>query len=63
MSANDHLTEQYRAQIEALQSENKRLNSELKKFKELSLKVRLSDPNFDRPISEIETNYEIVKPC
>jgi len=24
--------------------------------------IRLSDPNFDKPLKEIETNFEIVKP-
>lgn len=27
-----------------------------------SLKTKLSDPNFDKPLSEIETIFEIVKP-
>jgi hypothetical protein len=62
MSANEQLQEMYRHQIEALQKENKRLNKELKKVKERSLKIRLSDPNFDKPLSEIETNFEIVNP-
>ena len=48
--------------IEALETENKRLNDELRKFKEVAFKVRLSDPNFDKPLSEIETIYEIVEP-
>ena len=46
--------------IEALQNENKSLNKELAKVKERALKIRLSDPNFDRPLSEIETNFEII---
>ena len=50
------------AQIEALQKENKRLNDELIKFKNLAFKVRLSDPIFDKPLSEIEVEYEIIKP-
>lgn len=48
--------------IEALEKENQRLNDELRKFKEVAFKVRLSDPNFDKPLSEIETIYEIVEP-
>ena len=48
--------------IEALEKENQRLNNELRKFKEVAFKVRLSDPNFDKPLSEIETIYEIVEP-
>lgn len=47
--------------IEALETENKRLNDELRKVKDCAFKVRLSDPNFDKPLSEIETNFEIVK--
>jgi len=49
-------------QIEALQTENERLNNELRKVKDIAFKVRLSDPNFDKPLSEIETDYEIVQP-
>ena len=48
--------------IEALEKENKRLNEELRKVKRMALKLTLSDPNFDKPLSEIETNFEIVKP-
>ena len=50
-------------QIKSLQVENERLNNELRKVKDVAFKVRLSDPNFDKPISEIEINYEIIKPC
>ncbi|MES2240455.1 MAG: hypothetical protein V4497_09390 [Bacteroidota bacterium] len=60
MSAQEQLQEMYRHQIEALQKENKRLNKELRKVKERALKIRLSDPNFDKPLSEIETNFEII---
>ena len=49
-----------KAQIEALQKENKRLNDELRKVKEVAFKVRLSDPIFDRPLSELEVEFEIV---
>ena len=55
------LEEYQKHQIEALQKENKRLNKQLKKLKERASKVRLTDPNFLLPLSEIETNYEIVK--
>ena len=48
--------------IEALEKENKRLNEELRKVKRMALKLTLSDPNFDKPLSEIETIYEIVEP-
>ena len=47
-------------QIEALHKENKRLNDELRKVKEVAFKVRLSDPIFDRPLSELEVEFEIV---
>lgn len=48
--------------IEALEAENKRLNDELLKVKKMALKLTLSDPNFDKPLSEIETIYEIINP-
>ena len=49
-----------KAQIEALQKEIKRLNDELRKVKEVAFKVRLSDPIFDRPLSDLEVEFEIV---
>lgn len=49
-----------KAQIEALQKENRRLNDELRKVKEVAFKVRLSDPIFDRPLSELNVEFEIV---
>lgn len=48
-------------QIKALQKENERLNNELRSFKDLALKTRLSDPNFDKPLSEIETTFEVIE--
>ena len=50
-----------KAQIEALHKENRRLNDELRKVKEVAFKVRLSDPIFDKKLSELEVNFEIVK--
>ena len=50
-----------KAQIEALQKENRRLNDELRKVKEVAFKARLSDPVFDRPLSDLEVEFEIVK--
>lgn len=47
--------------IEALERENERLNNELRKVKDCAFKVRLSDVNFDKPLSEIEVDYETVK--
>lgn len=49
-----------KAQIEALHKENRRLNDELRKVEEVAFKVRLSDPIFDRPLSELEVEFEIV---
>ena len=49
-----------KAQIEALQKEIKRLNDELRKVKEVAFKVRLSDPVFDRPLSDLNVEFEIV---
>ena len=54
------LMQQYQAQIFALQKENERLNLELKKVKDVAFKARLSDPIFDKPLCEVETNYEII---
>ena len=50
-----------KAQIEALHKENRRLNNELRNVKEVAFKARLSDPAFDRPLSELEVEFEIVK--
>jgi len=60
MSAQEQQHEFLQQRIDALQKENKRLNKQLKKLKERASKVRLTDPNFLLPLSEIETNYEIV---
>lgn len=49
--------EMQKFQIEALQKEVARLNKELNKVKKTALEVKLSDPNFDRKISEIQV-YE-----
>ena len=50
-----------KAQIEALYKEIKRLNDELRKVKEVAFKVRLSDPIFDKKLSELEVEFETVK--
>ena len=50
-----------KAQIEVLHKENRRLNDELRKVKEVAFKVRLSDPIFDRHLSDLEVEFEIVK--
>ena len=46
--------------IDAQAKEIERLNGELRKVKESALKIRLSDPNFDKPLSEIEVDYELI---
>lgn len=58
MSANEEF---YTARIKALENEVERLNNELSSVKEVAFKVKLTDPNFDKPISELDINYEIVK--
>jgi len=62
MSAQEQHQDFLMLQIKALQTENERLNSELRKVKEVAFKVQLTDPNFDKPLSELEVNYQIVKP-
>jgi K+/H+ antiporter YhaU regulatory subunit KhtT len=62
MSAQERHQDFLILQIKALQLENERLNNEIKKVKEIAFKIRLSDPIFDKPLSEIEFNCEIVKP-
>tara|TARA_R110000850_G_scaffold248043_1_gene372955 strand:- start:257 stop:448 length:192 start_codon:yes stop_codon:yes gene_type:complete len=61
MSAQEQLQDMQRQQIAALQIEVLRLNCLIKDFKTLALKATITDPNFDKPLSEIETNFEIVK--
>lgn len=61
MSAQEQHQDFLMLQIKALQTENERLNNELRKVKEVAFKVRLSDPNFDRPLADLEVNYEIVR--
>jgi len=48
------------ARIEALETENARLNGELRKIKEVVFKTKISDPNFDKPLNQIEVNYEQI---
>lgn len=40
--------------IEVMQKEIERLNNELRKVKTTAHEITLSDPNFDKPLSEIE---------
>lgn len=48
--------------IQALELENIRLNNEIRKVKDVAFKAQLSDPNFDKPLSELNVNYEIITP-
>jgi len=43
--------------IEALETENTRLQNLLRGVKMMALKIQVSDPNFDKKLSEIEVNY------
>lgn len=53
--------EQFQAlRIEALEKELERINEELLEVKNTAFKTRLTDPKFFRPLSEIETSYEII---
>ena len=60
MSAQEQHQDFLMQRIEALEVENRRLNGELRKVKDVAFKVRLSDPNFDRPLSDLKVNFEIV---
>lgn len=60
MSTQEQHNDFLQARIKALETENERLNNELKFIKKVVSKSRVSDPNFNRPLSEIETNFEII---
>ena len=60
MSIEQTMKEVAQAEIEALRKEVERLNNELRKIKEVVFKTKISDPNFDKPLNQIETNYEQV---
>ena len=53
MSAQEQQIQFLLQRIEALQNENERLNNDIKKVKEVAFKISLTDPNFDKPINEI----------
>lgn len=53
MSAHEQQVDFLLARCKALEIENKRLNEEIKKAKSTALSLTLSDPNFDKPLSEI----------
>lgn len=56
------LEEFQQQRIEAMEIEIARLNNELRMVKDVAYKVRLSDPNFDKPLSDLEIDFEIIKP-
>lgn len=60
MSIEQTMKEVAQAEIEALRREVDRLNNELRTIKETVFKTRLSDPNFEKPLNQIETIYEQV---
>lgn len=60
MSAQEMHKDFLMQRIDALEKENKRLNKELRKIKERAFKARLTNPDFLKPLSEIEIDYEIV---
>lgn len=53
MSAQEQQIQFLLQRIEALQNENERLNNDIRKVKEVAFKISLTDPNFDKPINEI----------
>jgi len=63
----EDLIEFQKARIEALENELKRVQAVLTEISDISskkaehIKVIISDPNFDKPLSEIEVDYEQVK--
>lgn len=61
MSAQSQLLDFYKSRTEALEMEVKRLNEELLTVKTVKKRARLTDPNFLKPLSEIETDFEIIK--
>lgn len=58
MSAHEQQVDFLLARCKALEIENERLNNEIKKTKQHALQLTLSDPNFDKPLNEIEVIYE-----
>jgi hypothetical protein len=57
----EDLAKYQQERINALLAEIARLNEALTKYRYLAFKTRLSDPNFDKPLSEVETNFEIIE--
>ena len=60
MSIEQTMKEDAQDEIETMRKEVERLNKELRKIKKVVFKTKISDPNFDKPLNQIETNYEQV---
>jgi hypothetical protein len=48
------------ARIYALEAANQELKIQNESLKLQLLKIKVQDPNYDKPLSEININYEIV---
>jgi hypothetical protein len=62
----DHQTELNNfnaSRLWALESANQELKRDLESVKLELRMLKANDPNYDKPLSEINVNYEIVKPC
>jgi len=63
----EDIIEFQKARIEALENELRRVQAVLTEISNIStkkaerIKVIISDPNFDKPLSEIEVDYELIK--
>jgi hypothetical protein len=55
-----HLEIYQQERIRALESEIERLNQEIQKVKEMAFKVKVSDPIFLKPLTQVETNFKII---
>ena len=53
----------HEARISALECANQELKIEVERLKLQLLKSKVQDTNYDKKLSEINVNYEIVKPC
>lgn len=54
MNTNEQQIQFLLHRIEALEQENERLNNELRVVKDTAFKIRLTDPNFDKPLNDVE---------
>ena len=60
MSIEQTMKEVAQAEIVALRKEVERLSNELRKIKKVVFKTKISDPNLDKPLNQIEVNYEQI---